>query len=934
MATKQIPAYKLGVQIEADDKKATPVLQNVEKQTVKNVNAFKSLGTQIKAALGGDVTAGKELGIKIGSDMVGGIKDTLSNLGQKIGGVIGTAVAPGIGTAIGTAVGTAIDTALEKVSGPILEKITQGLGLNEQLELANVHFTAITGSSSKAYDHIAALKKLSVSAGLDLPMLLTASGRLEEFNKDIRTTKVELQAAADQSARFGTGVEGFNAIANALGMVALKGELSSKTLLKLYKQGIDAPKLLAQATGKSVKQIKALIKQGRIEGEPAARMIAEGIERQSGGYAQNLADNTGFGRKARFAAQTSVLAAKGTENLYKEQSNAYGTANQLLGSEGADKFVGFINDMVGKISGAVHKGLELGVDLTTGLAKGIQSGEAIQSLTGAVSGMADSAIGSIKGALGIESPSKVFAQFGAYVVDGFAFGKDGKGGIASQESKEKLRQALEDLLSDPNIQALLYAIKKGEGGKPNVMAGGRIVNSGALHPGEVVPMSQWFRGDKGPSSAAGNYQITRTNWRTIAPKLGLDNFSDPKQQALAALYLFSQHDKGAGIRAAQSGNLAGMEAIARLDWTSVPGSKIGGGGQVNAKRWAGYYNEGLQLAANGGAISNSNPMPVSVVGDLSGGADSFKPGRGKFASFDAGAGSYEAMRTGPRVDVTLGAFHLAQNVLPPMLKAENSLRNIAGMVPDMVTNMASVMPPVIASLSDVAPLIKTALKTTRAESELTKEQLKANYHELAGSLSQQLGRTLQSVLGFLPSGGGQVGKKRGLFSKILGFAAPFLSFIPGAGPILSTIAGAASNALVGNWQGVAQGLTSGATGMGFLDKHFGGSSGGDPSGGEPEPKALGGRVRRGHLYRVGEIRDEFFVPGQDGQIYPSRSSFNSSRGGDDGMQGLMERMHQTLNRLQSVPFNHVVRMGAAGLFDAMDNNAGLQDGFGRRLSLG
>lgn len=58
-------------------------------------------------------------------------------------------------------------------------------------------------------------------------------------------------------------------------------------------------------------------------------------------------------------------------------------------------------------------------------------------------------------------------------------------------------------------------------------------------------------------------------------------------------------------------------------------------------------------------------------------------------------------------------------------------------------------------------------------------------------------------------------KKSGFFSflgNILGFAAPFLGLIPGIGPLLSLITGAAGGALAGSGQGVASGIIGGLLG--------------------------------------------------------------------------------------------------------------------------
>lgn len=71
---------------------------------------------------------------------------------------------------------------------------------------------------------------------------------------------------------------------------------------------------------------------------------------------------------------------------------------------------------------APAKMLQLGSDLIAGLANGIVAGK--DAVVGAVTGAVSGAIASAKKLLGIASPSKVFAEIGAYTGEGFAQGVD------------------------------------------------------------------------------------------------------------------------------------------------------------------------------------------------------------------------------------------------------------------------------------------------------------------------------------------------------------------------------------------------------------------------------------------------------------------------------------------------------------------------------
>lgn len=194
----------------------------------------------------------------------------------------------------------------------------------------------------------------------------------------------------------------------------------------------------------------------------------------------------------------------------------------------------------------------------------------------------------------------------------------------------------------------------------------------------------------------------------------------------------------------------------------------------------------------------------------------------------------------------------------------------------------------------------------------------------------------------------QVGKKRGLFSKILGIAAPFLSFVPGVGPILSQVAGIASQALGGNWSGAVSGIAGGLS-PGGVFRGSGGSSltGGGATGGTHNiggainlpgfagRRAAGGPGMGGRVYWTGEHGPEPFLAPGNGYFLNHRDAMSAMGGGGDSPMvaqltalldrhsAAVERQNAILSRLEGVSPNHVVRMGARGLIEAYDQDAGL-----------
>jgi muramidase (phage lysozyme) len=241
------------------------------------------------------------------------------------------------------------------------------------------------------------------------------------------------------------------------------------------------------------------------------------------------------------------------------------------------------------------------------------------------------------------------------------------------------RAYLEQVSQNPTVKAFFDAISKGEGGQLDIMAGGRHVNSGRLHPGEIIPQSQWFRTSKGPSSAAGLYQITRTNWRRISAELGLDNWSDPHQQLIAALKILM--DRG-GLPPLLSGNIGAAAGYAAQDWTSVFGSTIGGGKSLSKAQWMNNFKEALggTPIVTAAPVSVSTPLPVTVVGPSGDGLQwqPWKPSPYGGPDFNTGAALFATASQPVRRSRTINGGSVdAGNIYPEEQPLSTSMRFIA-----------------------------------------------------------------------------------------------------------------------------------------------------------------------------------------------------------------------------------------------------------------
>lgn len=167
----------------------------------------------------------------------------------------------------------------------------------------------------------------------------------------------------------------------------------------------------------------------------------------------------------------------------------------------------------------------------------------------------------------------------------------------------------------------------------------------------------------------------------------------------------------------------------------------------------------------------------------------------------------------------------------------------------------------------------------------------------------------------------QQSKKQSLFSKILGFSSPFLSFIPGVGPLLSMAAGAASSALAGDFGGAVSGVAGGIRG-GALNIHR--PSSGAPGHSDAPSHANGLSFVPHNNYRANLHYGEGVVT----------AAANLNRGSSGGLDPeLIERLVSALERIQITKPGDVFTAGAHKLPEVLSRDATLTRKTQRGLGL-
>lgn len=163
----------------------------------------------------------------------------------------------------------------------------------------------------------------------------------------------------------------------------------------------------------------------------------------------------------------------------------------------------------------------------------------------------------------------------------------------------------ETLLLNPNIQAFLQVIRKGEGtlgaGGYTILFGGTHFSSFVAHPNILITKSGYS------STAAGAYQFLSKTWRGVQSSIGLPDFS-PHSQDVGAVYQLAA--RGA-IKDIVNGNITLAIKKCSPEWASLPFSKYGQPTQKLSTALAFYKAQGGVMSPTDqqtGAVYVNQPM--------------------------------------------------------------------------------------------------------------------------------------------------------------------------------------------------------------------------------------------------------------------------------------------------------------------------------------
>ena len=335
----------------------------------------------------------------------GGVIPGLANISQIIQGI------PQIGQLAGA------------IIRPLTDAAEEGIKLNMTLEQAEIGFTAVAGSAEKAHDHLMKLQAFGAASPFRFEGLLAAARLMTAMSFTIDEQIPKLTIWGNAIAASGDlSEERVHNVVVALGQMRMAGRVNAQDMNQLTNALIPGWTLLARAIGKTVAETRKLAENGKLNGKVAVEAITE-MMRLDPIYKDAMQKLQGTLGGRISAAQDLLQIAQGTAtqglagNLSKMLQDALDRPDLVASLSST------INSILSPVSALIETGVKqvLAPGITTGIVDGLRLGKNMVK-DALIDFAEDSIIGSIKGALGINSPSKVFTELGYNSAEGYRDG--------------------------------------------------------------------------------------------------------------------------------------------------------------------------------------------------------------------------------------------------------------------------------------------------------------------------------------------------------------------------------------------------------------------------------------------------------------------------------------------------------------------------------
>ncbi|MGC9338755.1 tape measure protein [Listeria ivanovii] len=284
------------------------------------VSAAKTTGTTIKTALTNGFSAMKS-GAKTAGQVGKSALKGLGSIAKSTGSLIKNGIANGFNTARSAAKGAsngirmALKNSIEKPAEQARFSILRlaaafgliaatknviggAIGRVDTIDTATKSLTVLTGSAKDAQLVMTDLTAAIDGTPIALDSVALGAKKMVAAGMEAKNVKPVFTAIADAAYGVGNGSESIDQMTDAISALQASGVAYSDDINRLVDAGVPAWQILANATGKSVGDMKKYVSEGSLQSTKAIAMLTKGIEEGTNGVAGNTAKMAGLAKTA------------------------------------------------------------------------------------------------------------------------------------------------------------------------------------------------------------------------------------------------------------------------------------------------------------------------------------------------------------------------------------------------------------------------------------------------------------------------------------------------------------------------------------------------------------------------------------------------------------------------------------------------------------
>jgi tape measure domain-containing protein len=205
---------------------------------------------------------------KAGYDGGESMKESVSEFGKGISYSVGTW---GVGMAVGMALTKGVSSAFDAVKSSVID-------FNSEMQSAQISFTTLLGSASKATTMISQIKQFSLGTPYQFEDLTEDAQELLALGVNAQSIIPDLTGLGDAVSAIGGDSSTLDSVVQVFGEMQSKGQIMETQLRELEIRGIPALQILAAGYGVTTAQMAKNITAGKVMATQALPMLIKGIE--------------------------------------------------------------------------------------------------------------------------------------------------------------------------------------------------------------------------------------------------------------------------------------------------------------------------------------------------------------------------------------------------------------------------------------------------------------------------------------------------------------------------------------------------------------------------------------------------------------------------------------------------------------------------------